>query len=428
MQLAAPRDDEAVGRVGLLHPQADVGSGLLLEPLAQVAGGDVLSLGAREGRVIDQELHGERRLAHPDGGKGHRVEWIGDGLADGHVGKARQRDDLPGRGLLYVHPLQTLEDAQARDPGPLVGPVQLHERQVAPGADLSLEDAPDGVAPQVVVVLDVGDAHLEVAIRLAGRRGHLLQDRLQQRHHVGAGVRQLPPGVPQLSRGVDHREVELLLGGAQVQAELEDLVQHRVGPRIGAVHLINNDDRLEPQLQRFLQDEPGLGHRPLGGVHQEQHSVHHGQGPLHLTPEVGMPRRVHDVDLHTPEADGGVLGQNGDSPLALQIVAVHHPLHQPLVGAERPRLLEKAVHQRGLAMVHVGDDGDVANVFALGGVHRWIIACVARNRRSRSTAADGGEDGDLAIARKGCGEAAGVTDALVPDEEVHVGSHLPLLG
>ena len=58
--------------------------------------------------------------------------------------------------------------------------------------------------------------------------------------------------------------------------------------------------------------------------------------------------------------DGGVLGQDGDAALALQLVAVHGPLGHPLVGAEDARLPEHRVDQRGLAMVDVGDDRDVA--------------------------------------------------------------------
>src|SRR5262249_25141425 len=56
------------------------------------------------------------------------------------------------------------------------------------------------------------------------------------------------------------------------------------------------------------------------------------------------------------------LGENGDAALALQIVGVHRALGNPLVFAERAGLLQQAVDQRGLAMVDVGDDGDVAKL------------------------------------------------------------------
>ena len=58
----------------------------------------------------------------------------------------------------------------------------------------------------------------------------------------------------------------------------------------------------------------------------------------------------------------GVLGQNGDAALALQVVGVHDALDHMLVGAESAALPQHGVHQRGLAVVDVGDDGDIANV------------------------------------------------------------------
>ena len=59
--------------------------------------------------------------------------------------------------------------------------------------------------------------------------------------------------------------------------------------------------------------------------------------------------------------DGGVLGQNRDAALALELVAVHRALGDALVGAERAALVQQRVDQRGLAVVDVGDDGDVAS-------------------------------------------------------------------
>ena len=58
--------------------------------------------------------------------------------------------------------------------------------------------------------------------------------------------------------------------------------------------------------------------------------------------------------------NGGVLGQDGDAALALEVGVVHRPLGDPLVGAEDAALVEQRVDQRGLAVVDVGDDGDVA--------------------------------------------------------------------
>src|ERR1051325_5439334 len=67
-------------------------------------------------------------------------------------------------------------------------------------------------------------------------------------------------------------------------------------------------------------------------------------------------RRVDEV------ADGGVLRQDGDAALFLQVVGVHDALVHLLVGAYGAGLLEERVDERGRAVVDVGDDGDVADV------------------------------------------------------------------
>ena len=127
--------------------------------------------------------------------------------------------------------------------------------------------------------------------------------------------------------------------------------------------LITRIDR-QVRLERLAQHEAGLGQRALGGVDEQQHAVDHRQAPLDLAAEVGVAGGVDDVDLHAAVADRGVLGEDRDALLALEVVRVHDPLGHVLVGAEDAGLPEHGVDQRGLAVVDVGDDGDVAQVVA----------------------------------------------------------------
>jgi hypothetical protein len=73
-------------------------------------------------------------------------------------------------------------------------------------------------------------------------------------------------------------------------------------------------------------------------------------------------RRIDDIDAQIAVQDRGAFGENRDSALALEIVAIHRALRHLLISAERAGLLQHGVDQRGLAMVDMGDNSDVAEV------------------------------------------------------------------
>ena len=81
-----------------------------------------------------------------------------------------------------------------------------------------------------------------------------------------------------------------------------------------------------------------------------------------------MAGRVDDVEADPGVIDGRLLGEDRDPLLALEIARIHDPVDDRLVRAEGAGLAEQGVDQRGLAVVDVGDDGDVAQVGADGGL------------------------------------------------------------
>jgi hypothetical protein len=190
---------------------------------------------------------------------------------------------------------------------------------------------------------------------------------LEQGRQVVALHVQLRRGPAVEPRGVEEGRVELRVGGLEVEEELEHLVVDLGGPRRRAVHLVHHHHRHVAQLQRLPGHEAGLGHGSLHRVDQEEHAVDHAQDALHLAAEVGVPRGVDNVDLDPVPLHGGVLGQDGDPPLLLEGVRVHDPLLHLLVVAKDPGLAEHLVDQGGLAMVNVGDDGDVSNLHVNSG-------------------------------------------------------------
>ena len=82
---------------------------------------------------------------------------------------------------------------------------------------------------------------------------------------------------------------------------------------------------------------------------------------------------IDDVDQNatlrgtfTVVANGGVLCEDRDALLALEIHRVHHAVFNRafigLVSGEGARLPQHGIDERGLAVVNVGDDRNVAHV------------------------------------------------------------------
>ena len=164
-----------------------------------------------------------------------------------------------------------------------------------------------------------------------------------------------------LGVGVEDREIELLFLGVEIDEQIVDFVQHFLRTRVGAVDLVDHHDRRQLGFERLAQNVAGLRQRAFAGVDQQHDAVDHLERAFDFAAEIAVAGRVDDVDLDVVIEDGGVLGQNRDAALALQIVGVHDALDEVLVGAKSAALPEHGVNQRGLAVVDVGDDGDIAN-------------------------------------------------------------------
>ena len=78
-----------------------------------------------------------------------------------------------------------------------------------------------------------------------------------------------------------------------------------------------------------------------------------------------MPRSINNVDLHILILDGRVFGQDGNAALPLQIPGIHDTVHDLLVLPVHAALFQHLIHQSGLAVVDVGDNCDISQMFVL---------------------------------------------------------------
>src|SRR5690606_40451752 len=122
---------------------------------------------------------------------------------------------------------------------------------------------------------------------------------------------------------VQRRERALFIAGVQVAEQVERLVQDVVRAGVRAVDLIYANDDRHAQRQGFAQHEAGLRQRSFSSVHEQKRAVRHQQSTFYLAAKVGVAGGVDDVDLDVAVTNAGVFGQNRNSALAFQVIAVH---------------------------------------------------------------------------------------------------------
>ena len=364
MQFPAAHHPKGVRGVGLLHAQAHVLAPFGQQPLAQAARRHVAPVASGPRRAVHAEDHFDGRLVDAQQRQRDRALAVGNRLTDLHVLNAGHGHDVArGRGGDRL-PFQTAPAEHLRHFAQYARPVRAAQRVRLGAAHLALQQPADSQTPDVIVVIQIRDLKLYRPARGVPRprqRGH---DRLEQRLQARAGCIQRARSDPGTRVRVHHRKFDLLLGGPEFDEQIVDFVQHLGGPRVAPVDFVEAHEGRQPGFQGFLEHEARLRQRPFRGVHQQHDAVDHRQRAFDLAAEVGMPGRIHEIDLDPAKEQRRVLGQNGDPAFAFQRERVHHPLDHRRVGAERAALAEQRIDQRRLAVIDVRDDRHVANVTA----------------------------------------------------------------
>jgi len=247
-------------------------------------------------------------------------------------------------------------------PAPVIPPLGggAYER-LAPAVRTG-EHAPASDAADVVVPGERADLHAEGCVAIHGRRGHLVDDHLEECVQPFVGVGGEVAHHPTMECGaVDDGEVGLRVARAQLDEKVEGPIEGRVRRGARAVDLVEHDDGSESQPQRAHEHVAGLGHRAFIRIDDQQHGIRHGQHALDFSGEVRVAGGVDDVDEVAAPLDGAVLGANGDAALALEFVGIHHALFQVLGLPEGAGGAEDGVDQRRFAMIDMGDDGQVSD-------------------------------------------------------------------
>ena len=293
-------------------------------------------------------------------------------VGDGCVLQAGNGDDVAGFGALHRHARKAAEGQQLGDAGALDHlAVAVQRLDLAVGGDGAGFDAARQDAAEIIVGLQRRHQHLEGMLVARQRHaawacGTSSTMQLEQRRQILALVFQFVHRPAVAARGVEMMEVELVVIGFQRQEQVEDRFQRLLGLGVGAVDLVDDDDGLQAQLQRLGQHELGLRHDAISAASTSSTTPSTIDRMRSTSPPKSAWPGVSTMLMRVPcHSTRGAFGQDGDAALALLIVGIHGALGHVLVLAHRAGLLQQLVDQRGLAMVDMGDDGDVADIHGL---------------------------------------------------------------
>src|ERR1700730_2206946 len=245
LQLAAAEDTERFRRVRIFDADGYVGKQLFLQAVAEIARREIGAFFAGERTAVDGENHGERRLVDQERLERRRIGEIGDALADLNAFDTGDGHEVAchyGFGFVAFESTKRVKLGDSR--GQELA-VELAYAHLSAALERAVEDAADGDASEKIAVVEIHHLDLQDAFRIAGRRGDGFDDGLEERKEIFGVVTDFAMGYAVAGIGIDDGEIELVFRGVKIDEEVVDFVEDFLGASVGAVDLIQNDDRRE---------------------------------------------------------------------------------------------------------------------------------------------------------------------------------------
>ena len=323
---AATVDEHCIGRTGLLDTHGQVLLQLLEETVAQVAAGNILALFAEEWRVVDGEQHAHRGLVDLDRGQWLGILDIANSIADlechvfiqihQHGANLTSLD----RGLDTFF-AQTFESVKFLYLADNLLAIALHQADVLTRLKGSAMQTADSYTSEIRTVIQRRNHHLSIAL-VHFRSGDMLDNQVHKVSDILGG------GVPILTHpalfgaAIGGGELQLVVVGAEIEHQVEHSLLGQLRVAVRLVDLVDNNNRLQAQLDCFLQHEACLWHGAFESINHQQHTVGHIEHALHLATEIAVARCVDNVDFIAFIAHADILRKDGDAAFAFKVVVV----------------------------------------------------------------------------------------------------------
>ena len=226
-------------------------------------------------------------------------------------------------------------------------------------AQLTPVNTADGNTANIFGIVERCDEHLALA-GILFRAGNSLDDSVEQRQDIVGGLVDVSTHPALLGRSVECREIKLFLCSIKAEHKVEHHFLHFLGAAVGLVDFIDDHNRLQANLDCFLEHEASLRHRAFERIDKKKTAVGHIKYALNFTTEIRVSRSVDDIDFISFIIDRYVFGKNCYATLALEIVIIEDKLAGVLVLTKEVSGKKHFIDQSCFAVVHMSDNGYVA--------------------------------------------------------------------
>ena len=218
-----------------------------------------------------------------------------------------------------------------------------------PEFDPAVDDPHKDNYPFVGVEPGVEDESAEGSVRVAGGRRDALDDLFEDLGDADSLFGRAQNG----------------FGGVETD-ESFNLFADAFGVSGGQIDLVDDGDDLEILIERKVGVGEGLGFDALRSIDDEEGTFAGLERAGDFVGEVYVTRGINEIELvnfsifcRVEEANG--MGFDGDAAFAFEVHGVKDLGHHLALG-EGSGMFEESVGERRLAVVDVGDDGEVSNV------------------------------------------------------------------
>ena len=222
----------------------------------------------------------------------------------------------------------------------------------------------DGHFAQVIICFQRGHHDLQTAVGIHVGAGAVLQDCIKEGSQVLAFIVHMELGNAVSGRAVNEREIELFIIRFQFDKQVQDFAFHIGNALVRTVDFIDDDDWFQLMFQCLAENVLRLGHWAFMGIYQQENAIYHVEDTFYFAAEICMPWGINDIDFHAVVHDRGIFCQNGNASFPFNRVGVHDTFCHFLVISENMALFQHGIHKSRLAMVDMGDNGNVTDIFS----------------------------------------------------------------